>query len=100
MAESAQEMRVFVAVGECEAHWIVAEDRAHAGRIIADHVASEWSDEEKLDFERWGPEWEWVELSPDDDLTEEGDGDAPDITKPVREWVREHGAGILCSGEV
>lgn len=97
-AEAAAELKVFVAVGECEAHWIIAADRAAAGRVMADWVSSEWSDEEKLDFERWGHEWMWTTLGPDDDLSEETD--AGWVTKPVRQWIAEHGPGHLSWSEV
>lgn len=95
------DLRMFVAVGECEAHWVIAEDKPQANALLTDwlrDVSGAWEDYQQL-FEEEGPDpWNWRTLGPDEELTEEGD-DA-DFTAPVREWIATHGPGHLSWSEV
>lgn len=97
------ELRMFVAVGECEAHWVIATDQQHANTLLTDwlrDVSGAWEEYATL-FEEEGPDpWSWRTLGPDEILTEDNEGEEPDVVMPVHEWIEKNGAGHLRWGEV
>lgn len=95
------ELKMYVAIGDYEAHWLLAENKAVASALLTDWIIhesgmgkDEWLDQLAEDDGEAG-DWNWKTLGPDEQVEHE-DG----RLQTVREWATGNGRCHLAWGEV